>query len=156
MKRPCVAQFLLLAVCLTVAAQERYGTVYLYREIDTQDYGRQIVILNSEALVYIRRKGILLNAGADVYRIPHARGSILVPRWKKASGKSCHCEANQNYYLRITQSVYPYLTQFISGADEKTGLEAIRKCYTLKEKKIRFKSFEAIRTNPNSKKKSRT
>jgi hypothetical protein len=156
MKRPCLAQFLVLAVCLTVAAQERYGTVYLYREIDTQDYGRQIVILNSEALVYLDEReffsmpertfiGFRLPAGQYWFRVGKRRpGNLLI------------VNANQNYYLRITQSVYPYLTQFISGADEKTGLEAIRKCYTLKEKKIRLKTFEAIRTNPNSKKKSRT
>jgi hypothetical protein len=156
MKHTCFALLLIFGICLTVAAQEQYGTVYLYREIDTQDYGTQIVILNSEARVYLDEREFLSMPERTFigFRIPVGQYWFRVG--EKRPGNLLIVNANQIYYLRVTQMVYPYLTQFISGAEEKTGLEAIRKCYTLKEKKIRLKIFEVIRTNPNSKKKSRT
>lgn len=60
-------------------------------------------------------------------------------------------EANQIYYLRVEQVAYPNFYQMIVDVDEKGALEAIRKSYTLQEKKIKLKRFEVIRKNPNSK-----
>jgi hypothetical protein len=123
----CVGAFWILATCLSVAAQEEYGTVYLYREVDTQEYGTQIVILNPEAVVFLGDKeflsmgertwiGFKMPVGRYVFRMAQWRGIFMLD-----------VRPNHTYYLRVTQLVYPNLTQFISGASEKTGLEAIQK-----------------------------
>ncbi len=128
-----------------------YGTVYLYRGVDTQDYGTQIVILNPEAVVYLNGEEFLTMPERSFigFKVPVGQ-YVIQMRWKGIR-RVLDVEANQNYYLRIEQVAYPNFYQMINGVDEKGALEAIRKSYTLKEKKIKLKRFEVIKTNPGAK-----
>jgi hypothetical protein len=128
-----------------------YGTVYLYRGNDTPDYGTQIVVLNSEAVVYLDGEEFLSMPERTFigFKVPVGRYVLQMP-WKGAR-YVLDVEANLTYYLRIEQSVYPNVYQMFAGVDEKGALEALRKSYTLKEKNIKLKRFAVIKTNPGVK-----
>lgn len=131
--------------------ERHYGTVYLYRAVDTQDYGTQIVILNPEAVVYLDGEEFLSIPERTFigFKVPVGR-YVLHMRWKGIR-RVLDVEANTTYYLRISQAAYPNFYQAISDVDENGALEEIRKTHTLKEKKIKLKRFEVIRRNPNEK-----
>lgn len=130
--------------------QKYYGTVYLYRGVDTHDYGNQIVVLNPEAAVYLDGAEFLSLPERTFigFKVPVGR---YVLQMSRKSRRMLDVEANQIYYLRVEQVAYPNFYQMIVDVDEKGALEAIRKSYTLQEKKIKLKRFEVIRKNPNSK-----
>lgn len=128
---------------------EYYGTVYIYRGVDTFDYGTQIVVLNPEAVVYLDGKEFLSLPEKTFigFKVPVGR-YVLHMSWKGIR-RMLDVEPNTTYYLRIEQAVYPNFYQMIAEVDEKGALQAIRKSYTLQEKKIKLKQFEPIRKNPN-------
>ena len=152
---------LVIACCLLETFGAAYGqtpsgTVYLYRENDTQDYGTQIKVYNSDAPVYLDGKQLVLMEERTWigFKLPAGIHSFSMPQWRGTY--TLAVRADQNYYLRVTQMVYPYLTQFISGASAALGLEKIRKSYRLKEKKVKLKSAEIVREDPTSKKQRAT
>jgi hypothetical protein len=132
-------------------SQQYYGTVYLYRGVDTQNYGTQIVILNPEAVVYLDGEEFLSMPERTFigFKVPAGR-YVIQMRWRGFS-RVLDVGPNMTHYLRIEQVAYPNAYQTIYDVDEKGALEAIRKSYTLSEKKIKLKKFEAIRTTPGTK-----
>jgi hypothetical protein len=144
----------LFASASAAPAQTATGTVYLYREIDTQNYGTQIMVYNSDAPVYL--DGNELAAMEEHtwmgFKLPAGIHTLTMPQWRGTY--TFMVTADHTYYLQVTQMVYPYLTQFISGASAALGLEKIRRSYRLKEKKVKLKSIELVRENPASKKKA--
>lgn len=133
--------------------QKYYGTVYLYRGVDTFNYGTQIVVLNPEAVVFLDGKEFLRMPEKAFIGFKVPVGSyVLQMSWNHGRASNVlSVEPNGTYYLRVTQMAYPTPFQSISYSDEKTALDHIRQCYTLSEKKIHLQAFEMIRQNPNDK-----
>ena len=126
---------------------QQYGTVYLYRAVDTYNYGN-IVVLNPEAVVYLDGKEFLSMPERTFIGFKVPVGRYLLQTGSKARWP-LEVNANTTQYLRIEQVGYPTAFQSITGRDEKGALEAIRKSYSLDEKKIKTNRFEAIRKPPN-------
>ena len=130
-------------------AATQFGTVYLYRGRDTQDYGSTYYMLRP-AVVYLDGKefasmpersfiGLKLPAGRYVLQTPWKNNTRVIdvaPGW--------------TYYFRIRLGVLPYYFESFEDAEERTALEVIRKTDTLKEKEIKLRTFEVIKTNPGS------
>ncbi len=134
--------------------QKYYGTVYLYRGVDTFNYGTQIIVLNPEAVVFIDGKEFLrMPEKAFIgFRVPVGSYVLQMP-WNQGRAREVlTVEPNGTYYLRVNQVAYPNAYQSISNSDEKTALDHIRQCSALSEKKIKLQLFEVIRQNPNDKK----
>jgi len=74
---------------------------------------------------------------------------MLHLRWKNI-GHSFEVSPGWTYYFRIQLGVLPNYWESISDVGEKTALETIRKTYPLKDKEIKLKKFEVIKTNPGS------
>lgn len=129
--------------------EQHYGTVYLYRGVDTVNYGTQIVVLNPEAVVYLDGKVFLSMPERTFigFKVPVGRYAFQMA-WKGIN-RVLDVEANHTYYLHISQVAYPNFYQAIYDVDEKSAKEAIRKSFTLKEKEIKLQRFEAIRKDPN-------
>jgi hypothetical protein len=136
-------------------AQKYYGTVYLYRGVDTVNYGTQIVVLNPEAVVFLDGQEFLRMPEKTFigFRVPVGSYVLQMP-WNGGRARNMlTVKPNGTYYLRIEQIAYPSPFQTISYYDEKTALDFIRKSYALSEKKIKLKVFEVIKQNPNDEKK---
>jgi hypothetical protein len=133
--------------CVSAAAQDQYGTVYLYRNRETPPNG-----YSSEAVVYIDGEELLAMPERSFigFRVPV--GQYLLTMSTKGLRRAINVEADKVYYIRISQTSGNYAHQMIYGADEKTALEAIRVCDAIKEKKVKLSRFEIIRVNPNKKK----
>ena len=156
MRRICLAALLIFASCLTVAAQgeRRYGTVYLIRGFDTPDWPQSINVLNPEVVVYLDGKEFVAMPERTFvgFKVPVGRYEFRVK--KKERKMVLDVEADQTYYLYVAQKVYPYLDQYFYTTDVASALDAIRKYDALKEKKVKLKVFELIRTKPEAKKNS--
>lgn len=124
-----------------------YGTVYIYRGVDTINYGT-IIVLNPEAILYLGGKEFLSLPEKTFIGFKMPVGQYLLQMSWKNLQRVLNVEANQTYYLRIEQVVYPNYYQMIVDVNEKGALEALRKSYALPEKKIKLKQFEVIRKNP--------
>ena len=134
--------------------QKYFGTVYLYRGVDTDNYGTQIIIMNPEAVVFLNGKEFLRMPEKTFIGFKVPVGSYaLQMAWQGGTTNVITVEPNGTYYFRITQIAYPNRFQAINKYDEKTALERIRESYVLPEQKIKLQQFEQIRTNPNDKKK---
>jgi len=133
--------------CVTVMSQEQYGTVYLYRERETQpnEY-------SSEAVVYIDGEELVGMPERSYIGLKVPVGQYEITMRTRGLHRAINVEADKVYYIRISQTSGNYAHQMIYGADEKTGLEAIRLCDAIKEKKVKLSRFELIRINPNKKK----
>jgi hypothetical protein len=127
----------------------QFGTVYLYRGRDTQDYGGTYVMM-SPALVFLDGKEFVsMNEKTSIgFKLPPGR-YVLQMRWRNIS-RVVDVSPGWTYYFRIELGVMPYYWESISDVDEKTALETIRKTFTLKDKEIRLKTFEIIKKNPGS------
>lgn len=139
----------------TEYTQKYYGTVYLYRGVDTVNYGTQIVVLNPEAVVLLDGQEFLRMPEKTFigFRVPVGSYVLQMP-WNGGRARNVlTVEPNGTYYLRIEQIAYPNSFQTISYYDEKAALDQIRKFYPLSEKKIKLQVFEVIRQNPNDEKK---
>jgi hypothetical protein len=130
-------------------SQSQFGIVYLYRGRDTQDYGNTYVMMHP-AVVYLDGKEFLSmpERSSIGFKLPAGR-YVLHMQWKNIS-RIFEVYPGWTYYFRIELGVYPNYYEGISDVDEKTALETIRKTYTLKEKEIKLKRFEVIKTNPGS------
>jgi hypothetical protein len=132
-----------------------YGTVYLYRGVDTFNYGTQIIVLNPEAVVFLDGKEFLQMPEKTFigFRLPVGSYVLQMP-WDHGRARNVlTVEPNGTYYLRIMQFAYPNPFQSISYSDKTLALDHIRQCYALPEKKIKLQVFEAIRQNPGNEKK---
>ena len=135
-------------------SQKYTGTLYLFRGLDTQNYGDQIIVLNPEAVVFLDGKEFLRMPETTFigFRVPVGSYALQMP-WNGGRARYVvNVEPNGTYYLRIEQVAYPNAFQSISGYTERGALEYIRKYVPLSEKKIKLQLFEAIRQNPNDKK----
>ena len=130
-----------------------YGTVYLYRGVDTQNYGTQIVVLNPEAVVFLDGQEFLRMAEKTFigFKVPAGRYAVQMA-WGQGTTYPLIVEPNGTYYLWVQQYGYPTAFQTIADVAEKTALEKIRGCYPLSSKKINNHGFETLTTNPNDKK----
>jgi hypothetical protein len=135
--------------------QKYYGTVYLYRGVDTVNYGTQIIVLNPEAVVFLDGKEFLRMPEKTFigFRVPVGSYVLQMP-WNGGRARNVlTVEPNGTYYLRVEQHAYPNPFQTISYYDEKTALDLIRTCYALSAKKLKLQVFEVIKQNPNDDKK---
>lgn len=134
--------------------QKYYGAVYLYRGVDTFNYGTQIIVLNPEAVVFLDGKEFLQMPEKTFigFKVPVGSYVLQMPWNQWRAREVLTVEPNGTYYLRINQVGYPNAYQSITYADEKTALDHIRQCFTLSEKRIKLQVFEMIRQNPNDKK----
>lgn len=133
--------------------QKYFGTIYLYRRLETFNYGTQIIILNPEAVVFLSGQEFLRMPEKTFigFKVPVGR-YVLQMAWQGGSNHVVNVEPNGTYYLRVEQIAYPNPFQTISFYDEKTALDHIRECYVLPDSKIKLKRFDVIKTNPNEKK----
>jgi hypothetical protein len=139
----------------TEYSQKYNGTVYLFRGVDTVNYGTQIVVLNPEAVVFLDGQEFLRMPEQTFigFRVPVGSYVLQMP-WNGGRARNVlTVEPNGTYYLRVEQVGYPNAFQAFSYYNEKTALDHIRKSSLLPEKKIKLQLFEAIRQNPNDKKK---
>ena len=139
----------------TEFTQKYYGTVYLYRGVDTTNYGTQIVVLNPEAVVLLNGQEFLRMPEKTFigFRVPVGSYVLQMP-WNRGRARNVvTVEPNGTYYLRVEQHAYPIAFQTISYYDEKTALEDIRKYYLLSEKRIKLQVFEVIKQKPSDEKK---
>lgn len=137
----------------TEFTQKYYGTVYLYRGVDTVNYG-PIVVLNPEAVVFLNGKEFLRMPEKTFigFKVP-AGSYVLQMAWDGGRARNVvTVEPNGTYYLRVEQHAYPIAFQTISYYDEKTALDHIRTCYRLSEKKIKLQAFEVIKQKPSDEK----
>jgi hypothetical protein len=137
----------------TEFTQKYYGTVYLFRGVDTMNYG-PIIVLNPEAVVYLNGQEFLRMPEKTFigFRVPVGSYVLQMP-WNGGRARNVvTVEPNGTYYLRVAQIAYPNPFQTISYYDEKTALEAIRKAYLLSEKKIKLQVFEVIKQKPSDEK----
>jgi hypothetical protein len=127
----------------------QFGTVYLYRGRDTQDTPNYYVMM-APAVVYLDGKEFLSMPERSFigFKLPPGR-YLLQMRWRNIS-RSFEVYPGWTYYFRIETGVLPNYWESISDVEEKTALETIRKTYTLKDKEIKLKKFEVIKTNPGS------
>ena len=134
--------------------QKYFGTVYLYRGVDTVNYGTQIIIMNPEAVVFLEGKEFLVMPEKTFigFRVPIGSYALQMA-WDGGQTHVITVEPNGTYYLRVEQHAYPNKFQTISFYDEKSALDHIRQSYLLPKEKIKLQRFEQIRTNPNDKKK---
>ena len=132
-----------------------YGTVYLYRGVDTTNYGTQIIVLNPEAVVFLDGKEFLhMDENTFIgFKVPVGTYVLQMPWNNGRASRVLTVAPNGTYYLRIEQFAYPNQFQMISDYGEKAALDYIPKCYPLPEKKIKLQVFEAIRQNPGDRKK---
>jgi hypothetical protein len=155
MRRICLAALLIFASCFIAAAQEQqYGTVYFIRGFDTPDWPQNINVLNPEAVVYFNGKEFLSLPERTFVGFKVPVGHYEFRLKQKGRRMPLDVEADKTYYLHVAQTVYPYLTQYFFTTDVASALEAIRRYDALKEKKVKLKVFELIRTKPDAKKKS--
>jgi hypothetical protein len=154
MRRVCLIALLTFSYCLTAVAQGQYGTVYLYRGRDTADYPPEINVLNPEAVVYLEGKEFLSMPERTFIGFKVPAGQYLLGMKRKGVRRVIDVEVNKTYYLRVSQVMYPNAYQIIYDVEEKSALEAIRRCDALKEKKVSHQPFESIRINPGKKKKA--
>src|SRR5260370_12720148 len=135
----------------TEYTQKYYGTVYLYRGVDTVNYGTQIVVLNPEAVVFLDGQEFLRMPEKTFigFRVPVGSYVLQMPLDGGRARNVLTVAPNGTYYLRIEQIVYPNPFQTISYHYKKSALDHIRQYYVLPEKKIKLQVFEAIRQNPN-------
>lgn len=132
--------------------QKYFGTVYLYRGVDTQNYGTQIIILNPEAVLFLDGKEFLRMPEKTFigFKVPVGTHALQMA-WQGGSTHLVTVEPNGTYYLRVTQLAYPNPFQTINRYDEQTALKSIRESYLLPQSKIKLQRFEQIRANPNDK-----
>ncbi|MBC7930608.1 MAG: DUF2846 domain-containing protein [Rubrivivax sp.] len=154
MKRVCFLAILLFAMPLIVIAQEQHGTVYFYRGRDTEDFPKEINELNPEAVVYLDAKEFMSMPEQTFMGFQIPVGQYVLSMKRKGTSRPLKVEAGKTYYLHVEQKVYPYAYQIIYDVEEKSALDAIRRCYALKEKKIKLKQFAVISIKPGTKKKS--
>lgn len=127
----------------------QFGNVYFYRGRDTQDFGNMYYMLHP-AHVYLDGKEFLSmpERSSIGFKLPPGRYLVQLP-WKNES-HSFEVRAGWAYYFRIRLGVMPYYYESIEDVDEKTALETIGKTSTLKDKEIKLKKFEVIKTDPGS------
>jgi len=154
MKRVFLAGLITLGIAAAALAQEKYGTVYFYRDRDTADYPPQINVLNPEAVLYLDGEAFL-SLGERAFigiRMPIGLHRLSMTLKGKSTNQLLGVNWGRTYYVRITQVMYPNPFQTISQDNQQTALDLIRKCDALKEKKIKIKSLEIIRLNPTKRK----
>lgn len=127
----------------------QFGSVYFYRGRDTQDYGNTYYILYP-AHVYLDGKEFLSMPERSSIGLKLRPGLYLLQMPWKNESHSFEVHAGWTYYFRIRLGAMPYYYESIEDVDEKTALETIGKTSTLKDKEIKLKKFEVIKTNPGS------
>ena len=149
-----VAFSILLCFAIGVAAQEKYGTVYFYRDRDTADYPPQINVLNPEAVLHLDGQEFLSLGERTFIGFRMPVGSYRLSMTLKGKGVSQRLWVNEGmtYYVHITQVMYPTAFQTITQDDWRLALDVIRKSDALKAKKVSIFSYEMIRANPTKKK----
>jgi hypothetical protein len=134
--------------CISARAQQQYGTVYLYRGRDTQEAN----IYNPEAIVFLDGEEFLAMSERTFIGIRFPVGQYELTMKTKGLHQVINVEADKTYYFRISQVAGNYAHQMIYSVEQKTALDAIRLCDAVKEKKIKIKRFDLVRTDPNKKK----
>ena len=135
-------------------AQDKVGTVYFYRDRDTDYYPQELGVLNPEVEVNL--------AGQPFFSISERTFigfKMAVGRYRlstKINGKYTYHTLEVGpggiYYVHIAQMMHPTPWQTIMQDSFTSALEAIRKCDALKAKKVKINAFEIIRENPTKKK----
>jgi len=127
----------------------QFGTLYLYRGRDTQDYGNTYYLLHP-ALVYLDGKELVSmpERSSIGFKLPAGQYLLQLP-WKNRT-QVLDVSPGWTYYFRIRLGVAPYYYESFEDTDEKTALETIRTTSTLKDKEIKLRTFEVIKTNPAS------
>jgi hypothetical protein len=139
----------------TEYTQKYFGTVYLFRGVDTTNYGNQIIVLNPEAVVYLNGREFLRMPERTFigFKVPVGQYVLEMAGLEHGARYVLTVAPNGTYYLRVEQHVYPFKFQTISTYTEQGALEQIRPLFGLSEKKIKANPFESIRKNPNDAKK---
>ena len=104
----------------TEYTRKYYGTVYLYRGVDTVNYGN-IIVLNPEAVVFLDGKEFLRMPEKTFvgFRVPVGSYVLQMP-WNGGRARNVlTVEPNGTYYLRVEQHAYPIPFQTISYYDER-------------------------------------
>ncbi len=131
----------------------QFGTVYLYRGGDTQDHGNVYYLLRP-AHVYLDGKEFVSMPERSFIGLKLPAGRYLLQTSWRNTSRLIEVQAGWTYYFRIQLGVMPYYWEGISDVDEKSALETIRKTSPLKEKEIKFKPFEIIKTTPRNQRKN--
>lgn len=157
-KRILLASFFVLSTTISVAAQEKYGTVYFYRGRDTADWPPEINVLNPDVDVHLDgHEFFLLSERSFIgFRIPAGSHRLWMRLKGKSTSQTLWVNPGGTYYVLISQVMYPITYQTISQVNESVALDSIRKYDPEKLKNVKFNLFETIRENPYQKKKKKS
>ena len=150
-KKIVAAFFITLCCALPTIAQEKYGTVYFYRDRDTDtNLPQELGVLNPEAVLYLQGQQFL-SLGERTFigfKMPVGRYRLSTTINGKYTYQTLEFSSGGIYYVHITQVMYPVPYQTITQDAFSSAFESIRKCDALKEKKVKIRFFEMIRVNP--------
>jgi hypothetical protein len=151
--RRIVASFFLTLCCaLATVAQDQFGTVYFYRDRDTDNYPQQLGVLNPEVEVNLAWQPFFSISERTFIGFKMAVGRYRLST--KINGKHTYhtleVKPGGIYYVHIMQVMYPTPWQAITQDSFTSAVDAIRKCEALKAKKVKINGFEIIRENPTS------
>jgi len=148
------AFFMIVCLSFPMLAQDKFGTVYFYRDRDTDNTPQELGVLNPEVVVYLAGQPFFSISERTFIGFKMAVGRYRVHTTINGKYTYRTIEVNSGgiSYIHISQVMYPYAWQTITEDSFPSAFAALRKCDALKAKKVKINMFEMIRENPTTKK----